>query len=250
MKKRTVIVLAVALLGVVSLTLFWANRSILEGWLRGEPFYAGLPASHWVRAVRAWHADKGKPAGPAPWLDRLLDFFGRIDDIPDVLDGHPHAVPVLLVLVRDPDAAVRQEAVIALAHMARNDWELAEDEQIVPLLLQGLKDDDTGVRASAAVSLGDVGPEEATVVPALIARLEAEPEAGCRVVVISALQNRGERARNAVPALLRTIADPNEHELVRYAAFEALKKIDPATAEILRPVIHPGPPPSAPPFMN
>ena len=74
----------------------------------------------------------------------------------------PNAVPSLLGLLKDKDAAVRSTAAANLAFLT----DAAKD--VVPPLINSLKDKEAEVRAAAAAALGTYGPDAKEAVKPLI----------------------------------------------------------------------------------
>ena len=89
--------------------------------------------------------------------------------------------------------------------------------------VQALKDPDPALRKKAAFKLGNAGPAEATVVPALVAALRDE-DAGVRSAAILALVKFGPDAKEAIPALAEMEHEDNDDQVRAYAA-KALARI-------------------------
>jgi hypothetical protein len=175
MKRRRRLYLAGVLLGATLLALLspqgqWA----VWGWLRGEAFYHGRPTSYWRPKVLdssplgyyppainlvARHLVARRPSPPG-WVDRLRAWLrgggGDAEEPFPVAD--PAAVPVLVELLRDEDAAVGAEAADALARIGPG------AKTAVPALLDALRRGGTegGPRAEAAANaLRKIAPEAA-----------------------------------------------------------------------------------------
>jgi HEAT repeat protein len=101
--------------------------------------------------------------------------------------------------MRDPEPAVRSDAVSALARLGK---------VAVPHLTLALQEKDPHVRQAAAFFLGRMGPEAAPAVPGLALALQ-DKEAAVRVAATMALQGIGPRAGAAVPALIESLQDPD-----------------------------------------
>src|SRR5262249_49237401 len=96
----------------------------------------------------------------------------------------------------------------------------------LPALRLALGDRDGPVRRDVARAILKIDPEaHADALPAVAGLLES-PDNLLRGSVAGQLGRLGARARPAVPALLRRLADPDE--FVRKDARVALQKIDPA----------------------
>ncbi len=89
--------------------------------------------------------------------------------------------------------------------------------------VQALQDPDANLRKKAAFKLGNVGPIDATVGPALLGALK-DADAAVRCEVILALLKLGPGARGAIPALTALWQqDPDAR--VRSYAGRALEKL-------------------------
>jgi HEAT repeat protein len=100
--------------------------------------------------------------------------------------------------------------------------------RVVPDLVAWLGHDARDVREVAAHALGDLAPEDPTVVPALRARLE-DPDDYVRWKVVRALGRQGARALACLPALRAIAAAARETEVVRASAERAVAEIEAAT---------------------
>jgi HEAT repeat protein len=92
--------------------------------------------------------------------------------------------------------------------------------------VQALKDPDARQRKKAAHKLGNAGPAEADVVPALTAALQ-DRDAGVRGEAALALGKCGPAAKDAIPALMALQQDRDP--TVRTYAADALNKIQGAS---------------------
>jgi HEAT repeat protein len=107
------------------------------------------------------------------------------------------AAAQLAQAMRDPEPAVRREAVAALPRLGR---------ATVPYLTLALQDREPQVRASAANLIGCIGEEAVPAVPGLALALQ-DKEACVRVEAAIALRRVGPRAAAAVPALIQSLED-------------------------------------------
>jgi HEAT repeat protein len=89
--------------------------------------------------------------------------------------------------------------------------------------VNALKDHDPKVRKEAAVKLGNLGPANPEVVPALTGALK-DPDAGVRQEAIVALSRCGAAASDAIPALTELQSRDPSPEVRDYAG-KALKKL-------------------------
>jgi len=86
-----------------------------------------------------------------------------------------------------------------------------------------LRDPDIALRKKAAFTLGNIGPTDPAVLPALIGALK-DPEAGVRREAILALVKCGPEAREAVP-ILEELHQRDRDAQVRDYAGRALEKL-------------------------
>ena len=110
------------------------------------------------------------------------------------------AVPELLVALRDPDAAVRRQALHALGGITP----LPEPKATVPALIAALQDADAEVRESAANVFLRAGPSTTAALPDLIVVLEGQNSA-LHGPVVRSLRTMGPAAKAAVPAMTRLL---------------------------------------------
>jgi HEAT repeat protein len=90
--------------------------------------------------------------------------------------------------------------------------------------LQVVKDPDPRIRKNAVFKLGNIGPGEAAVLPAVIAALE-DKEAAVRREAILALMKFGAAAKEAAPILIE-LRQHDRDALVRSHAANALKNLE------------------------
>jgi HEAT repeat protein len=159
-----------------------------------------------------------------PRLRRMI--FGK-EDIPTAVKLRCGAARCLGILgpqagsaaaqlaqaMRDPEPAVRRDAVLALGQLGK---------AAVPHLTLALQENDPNVRQAAASFLGSMGPEAAPAVPGLALALQ-DKEASVRVEAAIALRRIGPRAAAAVPALIQSLEDPDPS--VRSYASTSLSEI-------------------------
>ncbi|HKI38680.1 MAG TPA: HEAT repeat domain-containing protein [Gemmataceae bacterium] len=86
-----------------------------------------------------------------------------------------------------------------------------------------LRDPDITLRKKAAFTLGNIGPTDPAVLPALIGALR-DPDAGVRREVILALVKCGPAAREAVPTLDELRQQDRDPQVRAYAG-RALEKL-------------------------
>jgi HEAT repeat protein len=89
--------------------------------------------------------------------------------------------------------------------------------------IQALKDPDARMRKEAAFKLGNAGPVEGTVFPALLAALN-DSDSRVRCEVILALSKFGLKAKDAIPVLVELREQDRDSRVRGYAA-RALEKL-------------------------
>jgi hypothetical protein len=139
---------------------------VVKGYVRGESFYRGRPTSYWSQKIcscpnppryERWFLRPAFRPTPASWLDQLKQTagFGRpvyTFHVRPLRDEDAAAVPVLVELLRDPDAGVRMYVAETLGPLG------GKAKAAVPALREALRDDGVGgfgmqVRGKAAESL-------------------------------------------------------------------------------------------------
>jgi HEAT repeat protein len=143
------------------------------------------------------------------------------------------AVPALLAAVHDDSRPVVVAALAALGKIGAR--------EAVPTLVEAVKNDEESVRVAAILALGDLKAPEG--VPALILALRERPTRmggegqdslmRTRVVAVSALEQMGPPARQAVPALLEVIGDAQ----LGSSAIRALGAIGPDAQSAVPPLM-------------
>ncbi len=140
----------------------------------------------------------------------------------------PASVPALARALRDPDADMRRDVVVALDVLAGGWWHFPDGatkldiRPALPALVTALQDSDPGVRAWAAADIGDIGAAAAPAVPRLRAMLRSR-DAGSRGSACSALGAIGPTARAALPDLRQALGDSSPQ--VRRSARDAIASI-------------------------
>ena len=248
MKPHQFIPLVTAVVGILTLLAWLALRST-------EPSYHGRPLSVCLRDCSEGRDDEapnairaiGTNALPALFeLARtkdssgrkaLLKFASRQSQFAFEGSSEAHdlsmrgyailgpaaaeAVPALTNLLSDPE--LQLSAILCLSHIGT----AAEDA--IPALLLQLTNTDYVVGASAKAALATIHRRPEQVVPVLIANLVARPARDPTPhLTVEALGRFGNEANAAVPSIVPLLMDGRL--LVRTAATNALKRIDPETA--------------------
>jgi HEAT repeat protein len=147
---------------------------------------------------------------------RSLGYIGREDTL---------VVPALIKNLNDSDAEARYCACLALGQFGTRATSAA------PSLLAALNDHDAYVRATAAIALVQIEPDNEiqinSLMPILIENINGidGKDINFRSTTATALGLCGEKAKQAVPALLSAARVTTGHEQRKIIA--ALKKIDP-----------------------
>jgi hypothetical protein len=131
-KRRLLLGLGVLLAAAVAAVLLPTPRLVCLGWLRGESFYRGRPASFWSGELKSALVRATPPGGdesrlslalPAPSVwDRCLERLGgepHNTRVFRLFEGDPAVVPVLTELLSDGDPHVREMAETLLERPVR-----------------------------------------------------------------------------------------------------------------------------------
>jgi HEAT repeat protein len=197
--RRLLLALGLVLVLGAALALLEPNGALL-GWLRGEAFFRGRPASGWARRLR--------DADPAE-QERAVSALR---------EGKGSAVPVLLVLLRGGEEGVSCHAALTLGGIG------PEARGSVPALVSALDEGGPRARECAAQALGQIGLPDERAIAALRRALKA-PEAAVRREAVKALGLLGPAANAARADVKALLADPEQE--VRVAARNALLRIAP-----------------------
>lgn len=153
-----------------------------------------------------------EPLSP-PIMHKLV-FTILVHGLPDSQTGI--ALDVLLEAQSNPNAQVRELAVVALAELP------VSPVKRVAALVRGLQDASGRVRRRAARALGDFGMHTIPAVPALTAALR-DVDASVRRDAAGALGRLGQAASGAAEPLIGLLADPDTR--TRVVVSTALKRI-------------------------
>ena len=140
------------------------------------------------------------------------------------------AADAIVAQLRDPDADMRRDALIALDVLGGGWWQFPgggsklDLRPALPALASALRDSDSDVRAWAAEDIGDIG---AAAVPRLRVLLHSQ-DAAARAGACGALGALGSAAGEALPELRQALSDPSPG--VRQAAHHAIRSITTPTA--------------------
>lgn len=119
------------------------------------------------------------------------------------------AVPELVGLIKDPDANIREAALIGFHYAGAAP---------VPGLIELLRDSDAGVRKSAAEALGNCRRGAQAAAPELARALKEDKDAGVRKSAVDALPKVGGDAEEAAAALASALKDEDD-EVASNAVF-------------------------------
>jgi HEAT repeat protein len=150
----------------------------IQGWFRGEAYFAGQPTSYWLGAVKK-----------EPFVGDQGDVFKKLRE------GGPAAVPVLCQLFMDEDGAICQQASLAISLI---DWEA-----------QGM---------SPAVAEALVSVDSLDLFQRTVARLASESRLTLKERLAEELKNKARpRSRGAAALALASLGDDGRSELLRVA---------------------------------
>jgi RNA polymerase sigma factor (sigma-70 family) len=126
------------------------------------------------------------------------------------------AVPLLIDWVKEEDARVRSEVILALGNIGPG------AKAAVPVLIEALKDQDVDIRDRAVGALGAIGPEAKSAIPALVDEMGRRLEAVQKGID---LQNKkGNRFPNSFSI---------SHSTSPYTIIQVVSAIDPTIRDVL-----------------
>jgi len=195
----------------------------------------------------------------------LIGLNERLYEAPEVLGAQaPKAIPALLTLLKDKEQspALRGWAALSLGHIGpparaavptlleilRGDdpFDLqaralsslgtinTAEADVIPAVLSVLRDRTRNpLRDAAAITLSKFGAKAEEAVPAMILALDvrdindAERAKTTHLLILNALQEMGQLARAAVPAVTELANDRNLSPMIRIAAQHTLAHISP-----------------------
>jgi hypothetical protein len=119
---RRRILVAVALLAIVCAIVFEALTHVGRGWLAGEPFYRGRPASYWAAEIESWTSTdpdwrRTQTYDRRSVAPRWLGGLHPQPQWPGLLDGDRDGLAVLQALSHHPSAEVRDWARIGIERL-------------------------------------------------------------------------------------------------------------------------------------
>jgi HEAT repeat protein len=136
-------------------------------------------------------------------------------------------IPTLNVLLKDQEAAVRGEAVLAICAIDRQ-----ASEATIPALIELLGDPSETIRDDSAAALSFRGPAIEPAIPALVKVVRQDPFRDIRHSAAVALRTGGSKG---VEALLELLNDPSAD--VRHAAVSRFAGRYPAGRRSVLPVV-------------
>jgi hypothetical protein len=166
-KRQRWHIVVLILLGAAGLAAALEPFGIVRGFLRGEVFYRGRPASYWKRLLKrsTWHGQYvpgPSLAGPARYA---------------FTDDPAAALPVLREGLQHPDADIRSSSAEALGYCG------AGAAVACPVLVEALHDPSPWVRTHVAGALASIGPAAAPWLPAVVeATKDADPRVAATAV--------------------------------------------------------------------
>jgi HEAT repeat len=173
--------------------------------LRGEHFYRLRPSSEWSREIQRWE-ENGRRRIPS-WPDKVIAVLTckTTPDAPEILNGGPDSLPVLLDLIHNSTTKVHVQALWALHHP----W--AAKEPVLRAVSHGLIADDGYVAEASYSTLRELASEEETVTILLELLQDEQPSARIDAVVVLgsiAWQSRNDRA--PIRVLIKLLDDEIE----------------------------------------
>lgn len=193
---------AAVVAGVVLAVPAW--RAAVGGWLRGEPFYDGEPASRWAGRLGDANSVAHEEAataldemGEGAWLLALRDrnsrlaaaeeFLRRGQDWEGQRPATREAVHVLYDALAHADPGTRLRAARAIRRVTPSMYQgIGDLDPFIPVLDAALADDTRGVRWVAVEALADLYPLAPQVGPPLRRALD-HPDAYVRTTAALAL---------------------------------------------------------------
>ncbi len=203
MKRYVGILVGVVLLTFAGLVLAGVGPLVVvRGWLTGEAFFAGRPASDWRRALCG---DPGR----------------RADAIAGLESGGQEAAAVLAAILSDrrrSNAEARWSSAELLGKVG------TASPGAEAALVAALQDPDPYVRGVAAAAVPKAGVSSLVAVPALTEFLRRERDP----VSLRALSEYRAAAQPALPLFLDILGDPSLGEESRWNAARTIGKLGPA----------------------
>ena len=168
--NRRIILASLGLLLLGAVFIVPAGRYAIIGWLRGESFYQGRPTSYWHSELREWEFHViARPMAkwPPEWcygwlceekrglLDRLMDpeWQAYEQGLSPLLMGDPDALPVLMVLLKSEQPAIRHQAVFGLGRIG------PQARPALPLLLEMWQHGQNKIEITDGLEEYDFGPD-------------------------------------------------------------------------------------------
>ncbi|OGW39602.1 MAG: hypothetical protein A2X58_13170 [Nitrospirae bacterium GWC2_56_14] len=217
---------------VLLFAFFWMSASALLVW------------STTLQERREHRPESWRPAywkGPKPHADRnIVDYeqnrqVSRFQKwLATVRPNSYEAIPALMDALTVENSVMKEEATKKLLQLIPGGRE--EARGAVPHLISNLSWYDAHVKQISIIALGELGPDAAAAVPALIGQMTCEKtntyEVDCTILradAAMALGKIGPEASAAIPALVETLS--YEDIYVREAADKALRRIRGESAE-------------------
>ena len=134
---------------------------------------------------------------------------------------NPPLVPSIIKAIKDEDPGVRYMAIWVIAKMEN------AKKAAIPLLIKELDSKDERLRGVAAFAFKGMGSDAKPAIPKIIAISQNKQEnEQNRRYALRTLGNLKKNAVLAIPALINTIEDKQNSELIIIGAAQALQKID------------------------
>ena len=144
MQFKTLILMVIAIIaGLIASAMTFR----LTEKMRNESSYHNQPTSYWSKKLQ-------EPIQRREVWQGHVKVFKDMDPAADLRSGDPAAIPVLIELLRDDSATVRQEAATILGLMG-----FRAGNAVEALREAATKDSDSEVRARAAKAIGQIDPD-------------------------------------------------------------------------------------------
>jgi hypothetical protein len=249
-KRFVFAIVALALLVCTGLACLDLVRYPVVGWLRGEPFYDGMPASYYADyflGAKQRRLDEAVASLLAHVSTEAAQWWGRSSDREWrrylIMMQRPEAVPVQRWLARYSNSRLRYEALLALADQGPMAYGALDVVQ------GGLADENPECRLAAAYALARIDPSREREGVGLLVRALREPgdrlpQHAALVLEILGARNAGPGMRDTVRHLIAFAKEPGGEPLVHATVQRLVWRIDreaALAAELPDPDASPGP---------
>jgi HEAT repeat protein len=131
----------------------------------------------------------------------------------------------LVDLVGDPESEIRRKALAVLIDVLD-----ADDSALAPSLAKRLRDESYETRRNAALALSKIGGDDALPAVRVLTETLSDPHRDYRLIAVIELAKFQMSAEDAVPALVKLLANRKEDDKVRMETGATLQAIGPVAA--------------------